>query len=201
MSSLTLLIIRHGEKPPKKPKDFDYGAGVDAKGAPDPKSLAVRGWQRAGAWTALFGSGAFGPDYPKPDVIYAANPNQQGGNDDSISRRPLETIQPLADRLHLFPNVDYGVGQEQALVDELVTLTGTALIAWEHKMIGQQILPLLADGQRLANLPAKWDGDRFDVVLRFDRAQEGAAWRFQQLFPRLLVGDSDTPLGLRNGSD
>src|SRR5437899_2403330 len=55
MSSLTLLIIRHGEKPPKKPQDADYGAGVDAKGAPDVKSLAVRGWQRAGAWTALFG--------------------------------------------------------------------------------------------------------------------------------------------------
>src|SRR5579863_7040429 len=104
MSSLTILLIRHGEKPPKKSKDVDYGAGVTVKGAPDDKSLAVRGWERAGAWTALFGFGAFGPDYPKPDIIYAANPDQQGGDGDSVSRRPLETIQSLADRLHISPD-------------------------------------------------------------------------------------------------
>src|SRR5271154_1465203 len=143
MSSLTLLIIRHGEKPPKKPQDVDYGAGVDAQGEPNSKSLAVRGWERAGAWTALFGFDAFGPNYPKPDVIYAANPNQLGGDADSISHRPLETIQPLADRLHIAPNVTYGVGQEEALVRELVMLTGTVFISWEHKMIAKEILPAL----------------------------------------------------------
>jgi hypothetical protein len=63
-------------------------------------------------------------------------------------------------------------------------------------MIGRQILPRLAGGQRLPNLPAKWDRDRFDVVLRFDCAQDGAAWRFRQLFPQLLAGDSNRPLGL-----
>jgi len=43
-------------------------------------------------------------------------------------------------------------------------------------------------------LPKTWDGRRFDVVLRFDRAAPDAPWTFRQLFPRLLSGDSDTPL-------
>jgi hypothetical protein len=43
-------------------------------------------------------------------------------------------------------------------------------------------------------MPKKWDGARFDVVLRFDRSALGAPWSFRQLFPRLLSGDSDTPL-------
>jgi hypothetical protein len=43
-------------------------------------------------------------------------------------------------------------------------------------------------------MPRKSDATRFDVVLRFDRAESGAAWSFRQLFPRLLPGDSDTPM-------
>jgi hypothetical protein len=40
----------------------------------------------------------------------------------------------------------------------------------------------------------KWDGARFDVVLRFDRSAPGAPWTFRQLFPRLMFGDSATPM-------
>lgn len=193
MSNLTLLIIRHGEKQAEKPGDPDLGAGVDPKGAADDKSLVVRGWQRAGTWAALFALGAFGPDYPSPDLIYAANPNAVG--DPSISRRPAETIEPLSARLQITPKLNFGVGDEGALVAEVSALTGTVLIAWEHKKIGRAILPLLTQGQNIPHLPARWDRTRFDVVLRFDRAAPGAPWSFRQLFPRLLGGDSDAPLG------
>jgi hypothetical protein len=44
-------------------------------------------------------------------------------------------------------------------------------------------------------MPSKWDGARFDVVLRFDRAFPGAPWSFRQLYPCLLSGDSAAPMG------
>jgi hypothetical protein len=69
MSALTLMIIRHAEKP----KEEWPGPGLTIEGSPDPKSLVIRGWQRAGAWSALFGAGLGGTDFPRPDVIYAAD--------------------------------------------------------------------------------------------------------------------------------
>jgi hypothetical protein len=39
-----------------------------------PNGLVIRGWQRAGAWSALFGAGLGGTDFPRPEVIYAADP-------------------------------------------------------------------------------------------------------------------------------
>lgn len=191
MSALTILIIRHAEKPgdPKAPWP---GPGLTEEGASDDKSLVVRGWQRSGAWTALFGSGLGSDEYPRPAVIYAANPNSPNGS--QPSRRPYETIAPLAARLSLTPITKYALGDEAALVEEVMGLTGVALICWEHKHIYQEILPAMAKGQTLHGLPTGWDGARFDVVLRFDRAIPGAPWSFRQLFPRLLSGDSDVPL-------
>jgi hypothetical protein len=188
MSALTILIIRHAEKP-----DESWpGPGLTAEGADDKKSLVVRGWQRAGSWSALFGAGLGGDDFPQPAIIYAANPTAQAG--DEPSQRPFETISPLATRLNLTPVVKFGLGQESSLVAELVGLTGVALVSWEHKAIAAAILPAIAHGQAIAGMPHKWDGTRFDVVLRFDRSAEGAPWAFRQLFPRLLSGDTDTPM-------
>lgn len=66
--------------------------------------------------------------------------------------------------------------------------------AWEHKRIIYGILPALAKDQPELKLPTKWKGDRFDVVLRFEREHEGAKWTFRQLFSMLMDGDSDVPL-------
>jgi hypothetical protein len=102
MDSLTLMIIRHAEKP----KGAWPGPGLTFKGEIDKKSLVIRGWQRAGAWSALFGTKFGGVDFPKPGAIYVANPNP--GSDDvpadaaeantESSQRPFETVTPLADR-------------------------------------------------------------------------------------------------------
>jgi hypothetical protein len=191
MSTLTIMLIRHAEKPGIDP---DLGPGFTEQGVTDKHSLVVRGWQRTGAWTSLFGSAGFGTDFPKPDVVYAADPTKPPTDDGSVSKRPYETIVPLCQRLHITPITKYGVGAEAAMLDEARQLTGVALICWEHKMIAGAILPNLAQGQTLPHLPAKWDGTRFDVVLRFDRAQSAAQWSFRQLFPRLLAGDSDVPM-------
>lgn len=187
--SATIMVIRHGEKP----GDPALGRGLTATGDEDPHSLVVRGWQRAGAWAALFGSGAFGADFPKPDAIYAANPSGPANDDDvdadadAVSKRPFETILPLSQRLDVAPVTKYGVGDEAAMLDEVGRRGGVVLISWEHKKIGKVIAPTL--GQRL-----KWDGTRFDVVLRFDRPDGATQWSFRQLFPKLLAGDSHVPL-------
>ena len=188
MSSLTLLIIRHAEKP----NELSPDPGLTANGSPDGKSLLIRGWQRAGSWSALFGARLGGDDFPQPAVIYAADPEATDGNDPS--KRPFETISPLAARLSLTPVVSYCLGQERQLVDEIVGLTGIVLVCWEHKAIGRAIVPAVTGGQTLPGVPASWDGARFDVVLRFDRSVPGAPWSFRQLFPRLLSGDSDMPM-------
>jgi hypothetical protein len=179
----TLLIIRHAEKP-----DEDWpGPGLTSDGAPDPQSLVIRGWQRSGAWAALFGAGLGGTDYPAPAAIYAANPAGSG-----VSQRPFETITALAPRLGITPNTTYGLGQEDALVSELLGLSGVVLVAWEHKAIVEEILPKLPITS--GTPPTHWNGSRFDVVLRLDRADGAAGFAFQELFPMLLSGDSDKPL-------
>jgi hypothetical protein len=188
MSTLTILIIRHAEKP----GEAWPGPGLTPDGVADKKSLVIRGWQRAGAWSALFGAGLGGDDFPQPGAIYAANPSSTAGEDPS--QRPFETIAPLAARLTLTPIVKYPLGAEHDLVAEIVGLTGVVLVCWEHKAIAKTILPAIAKGQTLHGMPVKWDGARFDVVLRFDRSLPGAPWAFRQLFPRLLAGDSDTPM-------
>jgi hypothetical protein len=188
MSTLTILIIRHAEKQ----GESWPGSGLTSDGLPDKKSLVIRGWQRAGSWCGLFGVGLGGLDYPAPSVIYAADPNATSGDDPS--QRPYETVIPVAARLGLEVNTNFAVGQETQLVDTVLSQTGVALVAWEHKAIVHAILPAIVKDQPVAGLPSKWDGKRFDVVLRFDRTSPEAPWSFRQLCPCLLSDDSPNPM-------
>jgi hypothetical protein len=188
MAALTIFIIRHAEKP----GETWPGPGLTPAGVFDKKSLVIRGWQRAGSWAGLFAGGFNDLDYPRPSVIYTADPNSAIA--DEPSQRPYETVIPLADRLGLTPDTTYAVGQEAQLVAALLTQTGVVLISWEHKKIAGAILPAIASGQTLSGMPTKWDGTRFDVVLRFDRNAPDAPWSFRQLFPCLLSGDSAIPM-------
>jgi hypothetical protein len=191
MSTLTLSIIRHAERPNDSKAPWP-GGGFTEEGAVDEKSLVIRGWQRAGSWAALFGAGLGGDDFPQPTAIYAADPKSMSGG--APSQRPFETISPLALRLRLKPITRYALGDEAKLVKEIVGLTGVVLVCWEHKAICGKMLPAVANGQTLHGMPTDWKGSRFDVVLRFDRSVPGAPWSFRQLFPRLLSDDTDTPL-------
>ena len=126
-------------------------------------------------------------------MIYAADPRtiREGSE---ASQRPFETIIPLAARVNLQPVITYAQGDEVPLAKEIVGLSGVVLVSWEHKAIAKVLLPAIAMGQNLPGIPRKWDGNRYDVVLRFDRAAPGAPWSFRQLFPRLLSGDSNLPM-------
>src|SRR6202022_5197481 len=145
MSALTILIIRHAEKQ----GESWPGSGLMPDGVPDKKSLVIRGWQRAGSWSALFGAGLGGLDYPVPSVIYAADPHSTTG--DEPSQRPYETVIPLAARLGLTPDTKFAVGQETQLVTTIVGQTGVVLVAWLHKARGRTILPAIHNGPSLAD--------------------------------------------------
>ena len=191
MKALTLFIIRHAEKP-----DVDQpalGPGLTKHGEKDTESLVIRGWERAGAWASLFGAGLGGSDYPAPGAIYAATPGAPDKLNHPPSRRPDQTISALAARLGIKADKSIPKGSEDHLVKTVVACEGVVLVSWEHKAIIEDILPKLPVSNHKA-LPAKWSGDRFDVVLRFDRAQGVETMVFKPLYPRLLSGDSNLPV-------
>ena len=186
MTALTLFIIRHAEKPDDKQPQL--GPGLMENGTADTESLVIRGWQRAGAWDSLFGAGLGGKDYPPPARIYAATPGATGEPNQGPSRRPAETIAPLAARLGLTADVSIAKGDEKHLVDKVLEHDGVVLVCWEHKAIVDAILPKLPVSNS-GDLPKKWSGDRFDVVLRFDRAKSTDQFVFKPLYPKLLSGE------------
>jgi broad specificity phosphatase PhoE len=175
-----IMLIRHGEKP-------DGGLpGVDAAGNEDDSSLTEVGWQRAHRLVDLFDpvGGAPRAGLARPAVIYAA-----GVTDDGEGQRTRETVAPLADRLGIPVNTDYGRGQEKKLVDRVVDERGPVLISWQHGGITE-----IADAFPAVEPepPSEWPDDRFDVIWTFTRTADG--WHFAQVPEDLLPGDSPEPI-------
>jgi broad specificity phosphatase PhoE len=191
MSRQTILIIRHAEKSVDA-----VDGGVDSSGSPDPRSLTPRGWQRAGAWTALLvpaldrSAPGAQPILPRPTAIFAsalAKRPDGGGR----SRRPLETVIPLAARLGLEIDQSFTKGMESALAAAISTIDGVVLVSWQHEHIAT-IARALAPGA--TNIPGGWQTDRFNVLFRLDRDGPQFDWTFEQISPVMLAGDSPDPL-------
>jgi hypothetical protein len=172
-----VMVIRHGEKP-----DDASGPGIDAHGNEDDSSLTEVGWDRAHRLADLFDQApASRTGLDRPTRIYAA-----GANDDGEGARTRETVKPLADRLGLPVDTRFGKGDEDKLVERVITRPGPALISWQHSGI-----PAIAEafGPVTPTPPAEWPDDRFDVVWTFTRTADG--WRFAQL-PELLLPQDQT---------
>lgn len=69
-----IMIVRHAEKPKVDDQGQNIGVGMD--GSHDEESLAVRGWQRAGALSVLFGSPEIAQSrgLSVPRHLYASHP-------------------------------------------------------------------------------------------------------------------------------
>src|SRR3954468_7918530 len=100
-----VMIIRHGEKPDGS------SPGVDPDGKPDDKSLTAVGWNRAHHLVDLLAPTQGPPrrGLAKPTAIYAA-----GANDNGEGERTRETVQPLAQKLGITVNTDFGKGNENS---------------------------------------------------------------------------------------
>ena len=173
-------IVRHAEKqlgdaPP---------LGVSVAGTPDPESLTPRGWQRAGALISLFVERAGtsgGALLPTPSRLFASELGPH-----SHSRRPIETLEPLSQRLGVTLDDPFLQDELDQLVAAIRSCEGHVLVAWEHKRI-----PLIAN--RLvgdpARVPQAWPDDRFDLVWLFEPDPGEATYRLRQVPQLLLAGD------------
>ena len=163
-----VLIIRHGEKPPATEKSPD---------------LTPEGKERAEALPKLFQTSAAEPaPFPAPDFLFAAK-------DSAKSRRPHETIAPLAKALKLKVNSDFAAEDVAGLAHELFhnpQYAGkTVLVCWHHGKI-----PALAAQLKAVGAPDPWDPEVFDRVWQIDYDKEGKA-TFTNLPQRLMPKDAD----------
>ena len=180
-----VMIVRHAEKPAGSgtPK------GVTADGLPDPESLTPRGWQRAGALVGLFvpdPSASRRPSLPTPTHLLASQVGPQ-----SSSRRPLETLQPLGDRLGLTIDVRFLKEELGQLARAVRGIDGVVLISWEHHLIPSIANMIIGD---TTSAPQIWPDDRFDLVWLIDLSVPGKPPAFRQVPQLLLAGDEATPI-------
>jgi broad specificity phosphatase PhoE len=176
-----VLIIRHAEKP-------------EGKTSPH---LSKRGLERAGALHELFESSAKRKHpFARPDFLFATH-------NTIASKRPRETVAPLAKKLglklnHEFRNHMMKLTKEEAkakgkgIADLAREILGNkryagkvVLICWHHGTI-----PELAKSLGATGSPEKWRGKKvYDRVWQITYDDKGKA-TFADLPQRLLPGDA-----------
>ena len=152
----------------------------------------MRGWQRAGALTHLFApaNGHFQhASLASPQFLYASKPVKRRG-----SRRPIETITPLAEKLDIDIISDFKRSEFEEMLDDVFTCKGVVLICWQREYI-PDIASYIVDNSRV--LPDDWPEDRFDMVWVFDLQKSSGKYRFKQVPQRLLPGDRPTQIKTR----
>lgn len=183
MSPDRIMFIRHAEKPAA-----NEGIGIEADGNADTESLALRGWQRAGALARFFNPiDEAHAARLKPATVYAP-----GNGPASRSKRAMQTVAPLVALLRATSDVNYVTTHLKddgpALMNDVLAQSGVVLIAWEHKVLPS----LIGLVHGAPTVPATWPEDRFDMVWILDRTTHG--WAFSQLPQLLLAGDTADPI-------
>lgn len=141
----TIVIVRHGEKPAQ-------GLG----------QLSCQGLNRSLALAPVLLS-----HYGRPVVIYAPNPAvkkiDKGASYAYV--RPLATIEPLAIRVGLPVNIDWGMADITQLAEALLARTdGTQVVAWEHHLAEKLAKHLLViSNGNPADVP-NWGDTDFDSI-------------------------------------
>lgn len=215
MFATKIMIIRHAERPDVYAGTSYYGVSPtsDACGDDATKHLTTLGWQRAGALVTLFAPpwGPKSPTLETPNFLFASKPTNDAPNaltDDIAgggpSQRPSETLIPLAQKLQLKPNLDYGKNEYSDMVSAALACDGVVLVAWQHEDIpllnraGQPGLSRsILDKTNTSStftIPTTWlhgpQGARYDLVWVFDRPEgEGPIQSFTLFTQRLLPGD------------
>ena len=162
----TVYLIRHAEKLPGKEAD-----------------LSPQGFKRAGYLPLLFNPPAKSGRVAlaRPDFLFAAQKSRD-------SNRPIETILPLSQALHLPINHEY----QNEYFPELakLLLSGqyagkVVLVCWHHGVI-----PHFA--RELGATPPynKWPEDQYDRIWRIDWPAGGGPPTLTDMPQYLMAGDS-----------
>ncbi len=167
-----IMLIRHAEKP------SGDDLGVSQTGTANAKSLSVRGWQRAGALTAYFMPSERHGIIAQPQFLFASH---------SSSLRPHYSLVPLAQKLGIAVNLDYGKGEEDRLIATASALDGVVLISWQHDFMSKVANAILEDEQ---TAPQNWPSARFDMTWVFDLDPQSLRYGFTQAPQQLLAEDS-----------
>jgi broad specificity phosphatase PhoE len=180
-----VMLIRHAEKP----QDSSRPYGVTAEGEREKESLTVRGWQRAGALVHLFAPADGRPQdrsLARPQFLYASKPKKQNG-----SRRPVETLTPLAEKLAIRINCNFMRFETGGMLEEVRACVGVVLISWQHNYLPEIANGLLGDEK---TVPQQWPEDRYDMVWVLDLDPTSGRYNFKQVPQLLLMGDWATPI-------
>lgn len=157
----TLVCVRHGEKPK---------AGLG--------QLSCRGLNRSLALPRVLLS-----KFPRPEFVFAPNPNQKSESNTFYYVRPLVTIEPTAIQCGLPVNTQFGFKEITGLEAELLKeryKSATVYIAWEHSLLDVFAKDMV---RNLGGDPAKvppWASEDFDsiFVLRITTTPAGKTVRF-----------------------
>jgi broad specificity phosphatase PhoE len=140
------LIMRHGEKPAD----------------PLQQDVAPEGRERADRLASYIPQ-TFG----KPDFLFASAASKH-------SRRPIETLEPLAAQCGLTIDETYADQDYGALAYELrkdAKYDGALIVVcWHHGNIPNMMHALKADPK---DYPDPWDRDVFNLILRVDMDHSG----------------------------
>jgi hypothetical protein len=156
-----IFLMRHAEKPLTEDKD---------------PNLSPQGFKRAQALPSLFLNGTLA----RPGAIFATAPSKH-------SNRPIETVTPLAQALHLRINNDYEDIEASPLAKHVLggKYAGkVVVIAWHHGEI-----PNVARALGVTDAPKKWDADIFDQIWKIQYV-DGKA-EMTVIHEHLLPGDSE----------
>lgn len=179
------MLIRHAEKPAKDSAPF----GVTEDGERNKESLEVRGWQRAGALVGLLApsNGHFQHTLlAKPQFLFASKPLRRKG-----SRRPVETLTPLAQKLRLRINSSHQRSDLEGMIAQVTSCKGVVLVCWQREYI-PAIASIILGNKKIA--PLIWPEDCFDMIWVFDLVRSSSKYTFKQVPQKLLGGDLKTPL-------
>ena len=180
-----IMLLRHAEKPARDNAPF----GVTRKGQRSKEALTVRGWQRAGALANFFAPANGHLQHPSlatPHFLYASKPLLRKG-----SRRSLQTITPLSEKLAIKINSDFERSEFESMVEHAFSRNGVVLICWQREYI-PDIASLILGKNNLA--PSDWPEDRYDMIWVFDLDHSRSRYRFQQVSQELLAGDLTSPI-------
>ncbi len=190
-----VLIIRHGEKVGDPKKDDDGGRHLSIQGsaravdlpslfAPAQPQLSCKLDHQPGEFIGTYRQIPLqgkASRFAAPNFIFATQNSKH-------SKRPIETVTPLAIALNLpindgFADTDAEITEmANAILNDFAFAGKIVLICWHHGNI-----PAVARALRVAK-PPKWDGKVFDRVWQITFPKGKAS--MQDLPQMLLYGDS-----------